>query len=491
MTQILNAPSIMMALGVLQPATTFEVVEFLKTMLPHAGALPKPSEVLEFFKEREVAGHVLRVARGDGGTSLYALTLSGHRYLNVRQRQVRDKLRFYLLRDARQARRRSSDGGAPRLVGVSPTLDTSSPIKGSVANKYGHRVPPGRTYWPRISRQFDTSTGLSVPSSDTFPEWLSFRDQRQCELAAKFDEGRFELDYEGMAACLGVSPKIISQIAASPDRHYRSFEIAKKSGGTRTISSPRVFLKVIQWFLIDFVLLYLPVHHAVHSFGVGRSVVTNAQAHVGQAFVGSLDIEDYFGSVTTSAIFQLLVGSGFRDHEARLIARLATKDGSLPQGAPTSAVLSNAVLYSLDERINQECARSGLIYTRYADDVTISGADRLEVLHVMALAERLLAKQNLRVNVEKTRVVSQGAQQRVTGVVVNHSAKPSRSFRRSVRAKFHNAAISEKYEEGQAAQLAGYLAYLHMFPSLKSSKLFETLRHDLSQIKRKEPPVPV
>ncbi|QBQ48915.1 RNA-directed DNA polymerase [Brevundimonas naejangsanensis] len=489
MTQILNAPSIIMALGVLQPATTFEVVGFLKTMLPHAGTLPQPDEVLEFFKEREAAGHVLRVARGDGGTSLYALTLAGHRYLNVRQRQVRDKLRFYLLRDARQARRRSSDGEASRLVGASPTLDTSSPIKGSVANKYGHHVPPGRTYWPRISRQFGVSTGLSASSSDTFPEWLSFRDQRQCELATNFGEGQFELDFEGLAACLGVSPKIISQIASSPNRHYRSFEIAKKSGGSRTISSPRVFLKVIQWFLLDFILTSLPVHHAVHSFSFGRSVVTNAQTHEGQAFVGSLDIEDYFGSVTTSAIFELLVGSGFRNHEARLIARLSTKDGGLPQGAPTSAVLSNAVLYPFDEQINKECARAGLTYTRYADDITISGADRRELLRVMALAEGLLAKHNLHVNKEKTRVVSQGSQQRVTGVVVNQTAKPSRYFRRLVRAKFHNAALSEDHNKVKVEQLSGYLSYLQMFPSLKGSKLFETLAHDLSRARQKDPPM--
>ena len=354
-----------------------------------------------------------------------------------------------------------------------------------MANKFGHSVPPGRPYWPRISRQFDTSTGLSAHPSDNFPDWLSFRDLRQCELATEFDEGQFEFDYEGLAACLGVSPKIISQIAARPERHYRSFEIVKKSGGTRPISSPRVFLRVIQWFLSDFVLIHLPVHHAVHSFGVGRSVVTNAKLHVGQPFVASLDIENYFGSVTTSAVTGLLRGAGFRDHEARLIAMLSTKDGVLPQGAPTSAVLSNAVLFRFDEHMTTLCSRQGLTYTRYADDITVSGADRAALLQVIAFASEQLARQGLKVNASKTRVVSNRAQQRVTGVVVNQVAQPSRTFRRAVRAKFHNASKSNTQVDGHAAKLAGYIAYLRMFPSLRNSRQLDALERDLSQVRGK------
>lgn len=482
MTQILNAPTIMIALGVLQPASALEVVGFLRVMLSDAGALPEPDDILEFLKERELGGHVLRVARADDGRSSYSLTLAGHRYLTVGQRRVRDKLRFYLLRDAHRARFRGSDGEAQRLVGVSPTLDTSLPIKGSVANKFGQRVPSGRTYWPRIARQFDNTTGSSASSSDSFPEWLSFRNLRQCELSVGLDPGEFELDFEGLSACLGVSPKILSQIANAPTRHYRTFEIAKKSGGVREISSPRVFLRVIQWFLDDFIICRLPVHSSVNSFSYRRSVLTNALPHVGQRFVGSIDIEDFFGSVTTEAVFNLLRSSGFKNRESRLISSLLTKGNSLPQGAPTSASLSNSILYRFDEDLSQFCTLSGAIYTRYADDITISAGEISDVSKCINFARELLKRYGLRVNEKKTRISSQGSQQNVTGVVVNSRAQPSRLKRRRLRAKFHNAKLAGSISKKEIASLRGHLSYLKMFPSLNETRQIRRLEDDLASI---------
>ncbi len=266
MTQVINAQISLMAVGILQPTTPAEVVGLLNKMLPEAGAKPTPEIILSFLKTREKLGHVIRIARYENESDLYSLTLAGHRYLTVAQRKLRDKFRFYLLRSAHRRRFLASGGEAQRLVGDSLIPDNGTPVKGSVANKLGQRVPSGQVYWPRISRQFDTTTGSPASPSGPFPEWMSFSTQRQCETAAGFPADTFEFDYEGLAACLGVSPKIISQIANAPDRHYREFQLGKRSGGYRTIESPRVFLKVIQWYLADYVFAHFPVHPSVHSF---------------------------------------------------------------------------------------------------------------------------------------------------------------------------------------------------------------------------------
>jgi hypothetical protein len=312
MKQVLNPQIILIAVGVLQPTNPAEVIGFLSTMLPDAGMMPKQHTVLEFLKEREKAGYVIRVIRpdntsdSDNTSDMYSLTLAGHRYLTLRQRKIRDKFRFYLLRDAHRARFVSPVGGAQRLVGVSPTVDNRTPEKGSVANKIGQCVPSGRSYWPRISRQFDSKTGSPASPSGAFPDWLSFRTQRQCEVAVGYELDTFEFDYEGLAACIGVSPKIISQIANAPERHYRTFELPKRGGGVRKIESPRVFLKVIQWFLADFIFSCLPVHHTVHSFRHGHSIATNAAIHVGKAFVANIDIKDFFGSIKQETVENFL-----------------------------------------------------------------------------------------------------------------------------------------------------------------------------------------
>ncbi|MBN8553237.1 MAG: RNA-directed DNA polymerase [Caulobacterales bacterium] len=372
------------------------------------------------------------------------------------------------------------------MVGDAPTLESSSSIKGCAANNFGHSVPRVRTYWPRISRQFDRSTGLSAPSSDTFPEWLSFRNRRQCELAVGIERGQFKLDYEGLAASLGVSVKIVSQVSRRPARHYRSFSIQKKSGGERKISSPRVFLKVMQWFLDDFILDGLPVHSSVHSFVTGKSVATNGKLHVCQSYVGSIDIENYFGSITKAMVQRLLLENGFLDDEVSLISALTTLNDTLPQGAPTSATLSNAILYGFDCDMAMSCEEAGLVYSRYADDITISGSSREAVERALSRAKRQLANRSFRTNPSKTRIVSDRARQVVTGVVVNAVAQPSRTYRRNVRAKFHNAAKQKTPAGVEIRALAGHLAYLKMFSSLTGSRQIAALERDLRKVRAKK-----
>lgn len=490
MSQVLNAPSVLIAVGILQPTNAFEIIGLLETMLPGAGEMPSAGEIVDFLKERETMGHVIRVAKSPDHPSMYSLTLAGHRYLTLAQRKVRDKFRFYLLRDARRGRVPRSGDGAQRLVGVSPTVDERTPEKGSVANKIGQRVPSGRSYWPRISRQFDSRTGSYAPSPDAFPEWLSYRTQRQCEVATGFALDTFELDFEGLAACLGVSAKIISQIASRPNRHYNSFPIPKRDGTERIINTPRVFLKVIQGFLADFVLSSLPIHHAVHSFQRERSVLTNADLHVRAKFVGSIDIADFFGSVTSQAVTSLLGARGFRARESRLISKLCCREGVLPQGAPTSPVLSNALLFRFDEAMANHAALTGLSYTRYADDITISGNSREIVVDALGRAREILNHEyGLRLNEQKTRIASSGGQQRVTGIVVNERPNPPRELRRRVRAMFYEAARAPQLSLEMLNRLRGYVAYLKMFPGLADSRTIAAYRVQLEQMKSRPPSI--
>lgn len=490
MTQVLNASSVLVAVGILQPTYAAEIIGLLGTMLRDAGPMPSELEILKFLREREDAGHVIRVLRGDDAPSLYSLTLAGHRYLTPSQRKVRDKFRFYLLRDARKAKLTSPGVGVRRLAGAAPATDDSSPEKGSVANKIGQRVPSGRSYWPRISRQFSSETGSSAPTLGNFPEWLSFRSERQCEIAVGCAPGEFQLDYEGLAACLGVSPKIVSQLANRSSRHYRTFEIGKRGGGVREIASPRVFLKITQSFLSDYIFCNLPVHHAVHSYRIGESTIRNASLHVGQAFVASLDIENFFGSVRQATVASLLESRGFRRREAKLLASICCRDGVLPQGAPTSPTLTNTLLLRFDEEMSLFSAHRGLQYSRYADDITFSGSEREPLEEaIRAASDRLLKAYGLRINAGKTRIASRFSQQRVTGIIVNERALPPRKFRREVRAALHNASKLVVTQE-QLAKLRGSVAYLRMFPEMSGSRELADLEVTLGHVADRARPVP-
>ena len=162
---------------------------------------------------------------------------------------------------------------------------------------------------------------------------------------------------------------------------------------------------------------------------------------------------------------------------ARKVARLCTRNGVLPQGAPTSPALSNATLYPFDEFMAAICTASGLRYTRYADDVTVSGGDAATIRTVLARAEaELQSRYQLQVNHKKSRVIDRHAQQRVTGAVVNVSATPPRTLRRRVRAAFHQASKDPNVYATEALRLRGYVSYLQGFPSLRISKELEGYR---------------
>jgi RNA-directed DNA polymerase len=464
----------LLAVGVLQPTSPREVRGFLKAVFPEGGQLPPIKEFSDFLEAQCTDGRVLRVVV-EGG-AFYSLTLSGTRYLSPSLRRTRDKFRMYLLRDAHRARVVLSRGDDEGLAGVSPAADTSTGVKGSAANKvgrttFGRRFAYGQPYWPRIQRQFVTKTGPGRTPRDTFPDLMSFLSRDQVNDAG---HSGFRFDYVGLGLCLSISPQLIWKIANAPGQYYRHFTLPKKGGGQRQIESPRIFLKVIQWFLADFVLDDLPVHDSVHSFAIGRSIATNALMHQRRAFVGGVDIENFFGNVNRNAVLNLLLGNRFDQAEADIVSRLVTNQNRLPQGAPTSPVIANAVLYEFDAAVSQMCTQHHLSYSRYADDITVSGDDRGRILSILDFISGVLRENHgLRLNTDKTRIASRRGQQRVAGVVVNDEAAPPRLFRRKIRATFHEASKNPRVYLERIAELGGYLGYLKMFPKLTNGRAIQ------------------
>ena len=159
---------------------------------------------------------------------------------------------------------------------------------------------------------------------------------------------------------------------------YRQFHIPKKSGGTRTINAPDGELKDILRTL-SFILaeLYVPTPEAM-AFINGRSIVDNARQHLGQNYVLNMDLSDFFTSINADMVERGLVGIGVSPLVARDISTISTyplHEGRrihnvLPQGAPTSPILSNICSKVLDTRLSGLARRFHLTYTRYADDIT-------------------------------------------------------------------------------------------------------------------------
>jgi hypothetical protein len=147
--------------------------------------------------------------------------------------------------------------------------------------------------------------------------------------------------------------------------------------------------------------------------------------------------------------------------------------------------MANSVLFEFDELVSQLCRESNLVFSRYADDITISGDDRGKVAAALKSAGTILQERfRLRLNPDKTRIASRGGQQRVTGVVVNEQAAPPRQFRRKVRAIFHQASRRPERYIGRIAELGGYIGYLRIFPKLVGSRDLAKYAGVLSVLRR-------
>lgn len=248
-------------------------------------------------------------------------------------------------------------------------------------------------------------------------------------------------------------------------RRYINFTIPKKSGGVREISAPVRGLKSIL-FSLNTILqaIYTPSKYAM-GFTQGRSVVDNANMHIGQRYVYNIDLKDFFPSIDKSRVWARLKCApfNFNDEIANTIAGLCSirieKDGVerfvLPQGAPTSPLITNAICDTLDRRLGALAKRFGMRYSRYADDITFSsmhyvyGKDGnfIKELH------RIISDQNFAINEKKTRLQILGkTRQEVTGLTISEKINVARKYSREIKSLLH---IWNKY--GYVAACESYI----------------------------------
>ena len=273
---------------------------------------------------------------------------------------------------------------------------------------------------------------------------------------------------------------------------YSQHQMLKKSGKTRTISVPVPGLKRIQKSILRNLLNPLGAHDAAYGFVLRRSIVDNARVHVGKALVASADVRNCFPSVR----WPLVHASLKRDFMNKLsektisaIVDICTTNGGLPIGAPTSPALLNRVLLKTDEILSTQALRRGCSYSRYADDLTFSGDER--VVGLLGISRSVLQKIGLELDPEKTNIFRRGRRQVCTGLVVNDKVNIPRKIRRKIRASVHSFETGTALHwDGQAVEkgsLRGRLEFLNMVSPHLASGLIERFNNRSSEDAVKSP----
>lgn len=259
-----------------------------------------------------------------------------------------------------------------------------------------------------------------------------------------------------LAGAMGISVGELRFLAftrkTSKLTHYVQFTLPKRSGGQRLISAPMARLKRAQHWILENLLTGPWLHDAAHGFRKARSIVSNAQPHVGADVVINLDLKDFFPTVTYKRVKGLFRSLGYSEAVATICALLCTEprevqvdvDGEryhvamterfLPQGAPTSPAITNLLCRGLDARLSRIAQKLGYVYTRYADDLTFSGPRESNPGRLMRRVHWVVEHEGFSVHPGKTRVFRKARRQEVTGVVVNQTCTVSRSTLKKFRA---------------------------------------------------------
>ena len=250
----------------------------------------------------------------------------------------------------------------------------------------------------------------------------------------------------------------------SVNRQYFEFTIPKKSGEERKICAPTKQLKLVQKKIAQILELYYKPNAFCHGFVKGRSIVTNAEIHTNKNYVLNIDLEDFFPSIKLNRIVKAIENKpfNFSPEMAKIIARIACKDGGLPQGSPVSPLISNICCERLDIDLNAFSKINKLRYSRYADDITFSGYRRIfEDNFFSDLGKIIGGKHRFRIKESKTRIQTRNKRQEVTGVVVNDKLNVNRNYIRKLRAMIHYFKMG-KAEKNAFFVISGKLEFLKM-----------------------------
>ena len=226
--------------------------------------------------------------------------------------------------------------------------------------------------------------------------------------------------------------------------HYHYAWQSRTRGHPRLLEKPKPRLKTIQRSILKDILYRVPVHPAAHGFCRGRSCRTSVMPHLGQALLLRLDFKDFFSSIQRPRVAGVFRSLGYPSGVSRSLAGLCThrtsahhcgsglqqlpwetrkllSDAHLPQGAPTSPALANLCAWRFDCRLHGLAQRLGLHYTRYADDLAVSGKIHPHYLAevVQPLIGAIALEEGFRLNYRKTRITTRSQRQSFCGITVN------------------------------------------------------------------------
>lgn len=298
-----------------------------------------------------------------------------------------------------------------------------------------------------------------------------------------------------LAHLLGYKPSMLAYIVYKipPEEKYSQFSISKSSGGERVIHAPTPRLKLLQQSLANLLQECLNEIERSndykaspsHGFKPKKSTITNAKHHRNKRYVLNFDLRDFFPSINFGRVRGFFIKNNkflLEEKVATIIAQIACHNSSLPQGSPSSPVISNLIGHILDVRLIQLARKNKCYYTRYADDISLSTNEKVfpprVAIHdakgnwtLSPTVEKIVERSGFEINHSKTRLQLDFSRQEVTGLVTNKIINTPCEYRKLARAMVRSLIMQgsfhlppkknqENLVPGSIDQLHGILSYI-------------------------------
>lgn len=259
-----------------------------------------------------------------------------------------------------------------------------------------------------------------------------------------------------------ISKYTLYQLSHNSDKYYKTYHILKRNGKKRIISQPNKKLKGLQsWILVN-ILERLKVSSSCKGFEKGSSTYHNAKPHINANALLTMDLKDFFSTVTQKQVFNIFKSVGYNNLVSVVFSNICTYKETLPQGSPCSPKLANLSAWKLDVRIQGYVGKRGINYTRYADDLSFSSLAPPKIVQIIPMITKIIEEESFKINPAKTRIAGLARAKIVTGLVLSSdSIGIGKNRYKILRAMIHRLTLpSEQLNNSLFNQVKGWLAYL-------------------------------
>ena len=296
----------------------------------------------------------------------------------------------------------------------------------------------------------------------------SLRNQYQADIKKLIDKKLPPIvSISCLSVLFGYSTSFMGAIFRKPENYYRIFKIKKSNNNLREIQAPKVALKVLQKWFAQYLSEGQSSNYSDNAFGFirGRATVHGAQRHCMAKWVYSLDIKNFFRSITKEMLISYMKNIGYYEESSKLISQLCCYDGKLSEGSPASPILSNLMFKNTDDEIQDyvyNICKENIVYTRYADDLAFSSKQNIsenKLKDIKRQVKKIITDNHWKLNDEKERFAVSPQRLKIYGLLV-HGEKPrlTKGYRNKIRAFKHILKRQKNYLKNKE-KIKGHLAY--------------------------------